>query len=354
MSKGGLAKRLIDTFYVIVGSKTGGLGLVAVVTSAFFGAISGSASATVSAIGGLMMPEMKEKHFPPEYSAMCIAAAGSTSLLIPPSVTLVIYGVATQTSIGDLLIAGVIPGLMTTASLCFAAWYYAKKHKFQRSEKQPIKLFFKCMWEAKWAFGCPIIILGGIYAGIFTPTEAAGVAVVYALAVGFFVYKDLTWRIVYDSIKETMIMGGILAFMLGTATAFSKFLSLVGAPQKIVVWMLSVTDNPIILLMIVNVLLLLLGCVMDTIPIILIMSPLRLPVITQAGMSPVTFGCVMVLNTTIGIITPPYGANLFLASIIAGVKMEDTLKYFWMYFITLIAVLVAITYFPACTMALIR
>ena len=350
MSKGGIAKKLMDTCYVLVGDKNGGLGLVSVVTAAFFGAISGSATATVSAIGGLMMPEMKEKGYPPAYNAMCIAAAGSTSLLIPPSVTLVIYGVATETSVGDLLIAGVMPGLLVTASLGFAAWFYAKKYKFYKTGHQPFKLFLKRFWEAKWAILCPVIIIGGIYSGIFTPTESAAVAVVYAIVIGFFVYRNLTLKILYESLKEAMVLSGMVAFMLGTATAFAKFLSLAGLPTKLVAFITGVTDNPIILLLICNVILLILGCVIDNIPIILIMSPLLLPIVTAAGMSPITFGCVMVLNTTIGILTPPYGANLYLAASMAGVRMEDTLKYFPMFFIMLIASLMAITYIPFLTL----
>ena len=353
MSQGGIAKRLVDTFYVLIGHKRGGLGLVSVATCGFFGAISGSATATVSAIGSLMMPEMKEKGYPPEYNAMCIACAGSTSLLIPPSVCLVLYGVATETPIGDLLIAGVIPGLIVCGCLLFGAYYYARKYKFKTIEKQPFKLFLKALWRAKWALFCPVIILGGIYSGVFTATEAAGVAVVYAIFVGFLVYKDLTWKIVMESLKETMVLSGMLAFMLGTATAFAKFLSFAQVPQKLVTFILGVTENPILLLLFCNVILLILGCVVVNIPIILIMSPLMLPIAEAAGMTSITFGCVMVLNTTIGLITPPYGANLFFASSIAGVKMESTLKYFWGFFIGLIISLIGITYVPFFTMGLL-
>ena len=299
------------------------------------------------------MPEMKEKGYPPEYSAICIASAGSTSLLIPPSVCLVIYGVATETPVGDLLIAGIFPGLLTVGSLCFAAYYYARKYNFMKTEKQPLKVFFKYALEAKWAVICPLIILGGIYGGVFTPTEAAAVSVVYAILIGFFVYKDLTFKILYDSLLETMVLSGMLAYMLGTATAFAKFLSLAQVPSKLVSWILGITDNPILLLLFCNFLLLIIGCVVDNIPVILIMSPLMLPIAEAAGMSPITFGCVMVLNTTIGLITPPYGANLFLAASIAGVKMESTLKYFWMFFITLIISLMATTYIPALTLGLL-
>lgn len=349
MSKGGIAKRLVDMFHVMLGHVPGGLGLVSVATCGFFGAISGSATATVSAIGSLMMPEMKEKGYPPEFNAMCIAAAGSTALLIPPSVCLVLYGVATETSVGDLLLAGIIPGLVVMFCLFFATIWYAKKHKFPVHKRQPVRTALRAAWDAKWALGCPIIILGGIYGGIFTATEAAVVSVVYAVIIGFFVYKDLTWKIVMDSLKETMVLSGMLAYMLGTATAFAKFLSLAQVPTKLVDWITGITDNPVLLLLFCNILLLILGCVVDNIPIILIMSPLMLPIAEMAGMSPVTFGVVMVLNTTIGLITPPYGADLFFSASIAGVRMEATLKYFWMFFITLVVSLMLVTYIPIFT-----
>jgi len=349
MSKGGIAKRLVDMFQVLLGHVPGGLGLVSTATCGFFGAISGSATATCSAIGSLMFPEMKNNGYPPEFNAMCIAAAGSTALLIPPSVCLVLYGVATETSVGDLLLAGVIPGIVVMLCLFFATIYYSRKYHFKTTEKQPISKFFKAMWDAKWALGCPIIILGGIYGGIFTATEAAVVSVIYAIVVGFFVYKDLTWDVVMDSLKETMVLSGMLAYMLGTATAFAKFLQLAQVPAKLVAWITGLTDNSFLLLLFCNVLLLMIGCVVDNIPVILIMSPLLLPIAQSAGMDPVTFGCVMVLNTTIGLITPPYGADLFFCASIAGVSMESTLKYFWMFFLTLIASLFIITYVPWMT-----
>lgn len=349
MSRGGIAKRLVDMFQVLLGHVPGGLGVVSTVTCGFFGAISGSATATCSAVGSLMFPEMKNNGYPPAFNAICIAAAGSTALLIPPSVCLVLYGVATGTSVGDLLLAGIIPGIIVMLCLCFATLYYSRKYKFSTTEKQPFKSFLKAAWDAKWAIGCPVIILGGIYGGIFTPTEAACVSVVYAIVVGFFIYKDLTWKIVMESLKETMVLSGMLAYMLGTATAFAKFLQLAQVPSKLVEWITGLTDNSFLLLLFCNILLLIIGCVVDNIPVILIMSPLLLPIAESAGMDPITFGCVMVLNTTIGLITPPYGADLFFCASIAGVKMEQTLKYFWMFFLTLILALFVITYIPILT-----
>ena len=353
MSKGGIAKRLVDTFNALVGHKTGGLGLVTVVTCGFFGAISGSACATVSAVGGFMIPEMKAKGYPAGYAGSVTSCAATTSLLIPPSLCLVIYGVTVGASIGDLLLAGVIPGIILVGALCFAAYYYARKYDLKSREKQPLKVAGKYAWEAKWAILAPVILLGGIYSGLFTPTEASVVSVVYCIIIGFFVYKELTLKTLYEALKESMIVNGMVMYLLGTATAFAKYLSLAQVPPKLVEWILGITDNPILLLLICNIVLLILGCVVDNLPIIIIMSPLMLPIAMSAGMDIVNFGVVMVLNTTIGLVTPPYGANLFLGAGIAGCKLEELLKYYWMFFFCLVAVLMMITYIPALTMCLL-
>lgn len=349
MSKGGIAERLVDTFGALVGHKKGGLGIVTVITCGFFGAISGSASATVSAVGGFMMPEMKKRNYSAGYAASVTACAASTSLLIPPSLCLVIYGVTTNTSIGDLFIAGIFPGILMVAALCVGALYYAIKHGYSSNEKQSFKVFLQTAWEAKWGLLAPIIILGGIYGGFFTPTEAAVVSVVYATFIGLFVYKELTWKALYDALLESMLINGMVMYLLGLATAFAKFLTLAQIPAKLVDFILGVTDNPIFLLLICNIILLLIGMVVDNIPVIIIMSPLMLPIALSAGMSPITFGVVMVLNTTIGLITPPYGANLFIAMSIAKVKLGEIMKYYWVFLLCLLISLMLTTYVPILT-----
>lgn len=353
MGKGGVAKRLVDTFYALVGHKTGGLGIVTVITCGFFGSISGSANATVAAVGGFMIPEMSKKGYDPGYAASVTASAGTVSLLIPPSLSLVIYGVTTNTSIGDLFIAGIIPGILMVLALCIGAYYYARRYNFRGSEKQQLKVFFKSAWDAKWAFLCPIIILGGIYSGIFTPTEASVVSVVYAIFVGFFVYKELTFKLLSEALLETMKVNGMVLYLLGVSLAFAKYLSLAQIPVRLVEWMTGITDNPIILLLIINVALLIIGGPIDTFAVLIIMSPLLLPIALAAGMTPISFGVLMVLNTTIGMVTPPYGGNLFIGSSLAGVTMEHFMKFFWAFFIGLVAVLMLVTYIPAITLCLL-
>lgn len=353
MGKGGIATRLVDTFHVLVGHVTGGLGLVTVVTCGFFGSISGSSNATVAAIGGFMIPEMVKRGYDPGFAASVTACSATTSLLIPPSLLLVLYGVTTNTSIGDLFIAGIIPGFLMVLALCFGNFYYAKKYNFKGVEKHHISEFLKALWAAKWAILCPIIILGGIYTGIFTPTEASVVAVVYAIFIGFFVYKDLTFQDLKGAMVDTMKINGMVLYLLGISLAFSKYLSLAMVPPRMVEWIVGITDNPIILMLIINVALLIIGCPIDSFAMVIVLSPLLLPIAETTGMSAVTFGVVMVLNTTIGIITPPYGGNLFIGTSIAGITMERFMKYFWAFFFALIIVLMMITYIPILTTALL-
>lgn len=353
MSKGGIAGRLVNTFNALVGHKRGGLGLVTVVTCGFFGSISGSAMATVSAVGGFMIPEMKKKGYPAGYAASVTACAGTSSLLIPPSLCLVIYGVTVGASVGDLLIAGIVPGILMVVALCIAALVYARKYDLRSQTKQSLRVAGKYAWDAKWAFLAPIILLGGIYSGIFTPTEASAISVVYCIFVGAVIYRELTLRSFYEALKETMLINGMVLYMVGIATAFSKYLSLAQIPQELVEWITGVTDNPILLMLIVNIVVLIIGTAIDNMPILIIMSPLLLPIAEAAGLDPISFGIVMVLNTTIAIITPPYGGNLFVACGLAGCTMGDLMRYFWVFFWGLIVVLAIVTYFPQVSLCLL-
>lgn len=354
MSGGGIAKRLINFFDSFMGLITGGLSMVTTVTCMFFAAISGSAVATTSAVGSFMIPEMRKRGYDDGFSASIAAAAGTIGVIIPPSVPFVIYGVATGTSITDLFKAGIVPGLGMGAALMIACNFLCKKHGFQVAKKGQRKLNLRHVWlsfkDAFWAILSPVIILGGIYSGYFTPTEAAVVGVVYSFIVGRFVYKELDNAAAYKALRDTIVVNGSTTFMVGLSSAFAAYLSLAGIPRQLANAMLQITDNKYILLLLINVFLLVVGCLVDNIPATIILAPILLPVVESLGMSPITFGIMLTMNLAIGFCTPPYGIDLFVAQKISGVKMGQMLKYMWWFILALLIVLMITTFWRPFTM----
>ncbi|MDK9710920.1 TRAP transporter large permease [Acidaminobacter sp.] len=354
MSTGGVAKRLLDFANMIFGYFTGGLAMVTTVSCMFFAAISGSAMATTSAIGTFMIPAMKERDYDTGFAASLTAAAGTIGVVIHPSIPFVIYGVVVNTSISDLFIAGFIPGVLMGVALLATSYILAKKYGYKGTGHFPKpKEVITSFKEAIWAILAPTIVLGGIYAGVFTPTEAAVIAVVYSAFVGAFIYKELTWKLLYKSLFDTILINGITTFMVGFSMAFAGYLSIQQIPTAIADAIMTLTTNKILLLLIINLFLLAIGCLIDNIPATIILSPILLPIVTQLGMSPITFGVVITMNLAIGFVTPPYGINLFVASAVGKVSIGSMMKYMKYFLLALIIVLMITTYVPATTMFLV-
>ena len=354
MSTGGVARRIVDFAKVCLGWITGGLSLVTTAGCMFFAAISGSAMATTSAIGSIMIPEMEKDGYERSFSASLAAAAGSIGVIIPPSVPFVIYAVVVGTSIGDLFIAGVLPGVMMGLALMIASIIICHKKgwKGHGAPPSPKKLVVSFI-DAFWALLTPVIILGGIYAGIFTATEAAVVAVVYAIFASMVIYREMGWRDLYRAFFDSVKLNGVIVFMVGTATAFASYLSIRQIPATIAAVLTSITDNKIILLLIINLFLLFLGCLMDNIPATIILSPILLPVVEQMGMTPTQFGVMLTMNLAIGFCTPPYGSDLFVAASVSGVKIEAMMKYMVWFILALLVVLALTTYVPFFTQGIV-
>lgn len=354
MSVGGIATRLIDVAASMLGAITGGLGAVVAISSMFFGALSGSSLATVSAIGSIMVPQMKRKGYDLGYSAVLTACAGTVGAVIPPSIPLVIYGVVTGTSVGDLFLAGIIPGILIGIGLMIGNYFVCKKRGYAGEERVPIRGVLKSIWVAKWALMAPVIILGGIYAGIFTPTEAAVVAVVYSIVVSAFIYREISLKGLYDAFVTTAVVNGITTFLLGISTGFAAYLSMAQVPRELTEWLTGITENKYVFLLVINVALLLIGCVIDNIPATVILSPMLLPVMVAYGVDPVHFGVFMTINLLIGLVTPPYGCSLFVASAVCNVRMEEMLKNIVVPFSILVICLLIVTYIPGLTLLFVR
>lgn len=362
MSTGGIARRLVDFCDKLIGFVTGGLGAVSVLACMFFGALSGSGMATTSAIGSMMIPEMQKKGYNAEYCTTLVCFAGLIGVIIPPSLSFVLYGAATNTSISDLFLAGIIPGITIGLILLVMNYFMCKKlkigNKEEISKEVTVKEFFKkrskeviiSFKDGFWALLSPFIILGGIYSGIFTPTEAACVSVVYSIIVSLFIYKDLDLKGLYKTFLAAAVLNGITSFLLGYSTVFSTYLSHAGIPKMVYDLLMGCTDNRYVMLLLINIALLFIGCFLDTVPAIIVMSPILLPAVVGYGVSPVHFGIIMTVNLAIGLCTPPYGCNLFVGSAVGGVKMENMMKYIVPFFIVSLFALMLITYIPALSL----
>jgi len=347
MERGGISRRLIAFANSLVGSLFGGFALVTILASMFFAAISGSSPATVAAIGAIMIPAMVKNGYQEEFATATQASAGYIGVIIPPSIPMITYGVVTGTSIGALFMAGFIPGLLIGLSLAIVAVVTAKKRNYRGEMKKTnvadVSAAFK---DAIWALLMPIIILGGIYGGIFTPTEAANIAVVYGLLIGFFVYKELNFKDIPKILRGAAISSSLVFMIISTASAFGLILTREQIPTQVAQFLLQITENPILMLMILNVMLLVVGTFMETNAAIIILAPILYPAISALGIDPVHFGIIMVVNLAIGMITPPLGVNLFVAASMRKMQIEKLINANWWYLFASIVALLIITYFP--------
>ncbi|KIL45242.1 TRAP transporter large permease [Jeotgalibacillus soli] len=323
METGGLSTRLIAFANSLMKTFTGGLALVAMLSCLFFAAISGSSPATVAAIGSIMIPAMIKKGYDPGFSAAVSASGGGLGILIPPSIPLIIFAILANVSISDMFLAGIGPGLVAVIFLITAVVIISRRKGYKGTGgKIDWKEVRTTLWDAKWALLTPVIILGGVYSGIFTPTESAVIAVLYAFIVGLFIHKELNLEKIKTAFISSSIMTGAILIILSTAAAFSKLISIYQIPSTIGNFIMGISTNPWIILLLIGLLVLIIGTFMETLSIIIILTPLFLPVILQLGIDPIHFGIVLVLAAEIGLLTPPVGLNLFVASGISKLSIE--------------------------------
>ena len=340
MSNGGITKRLVDLADACIGHISGGFAMVTAICCAFFGAISGSAPATVAAIGGLMVPAMIERGYDKGFSLAIIATSGCLGVIIPPSIPMVIYGTTTGAAVGTLFIAGIGPGLLFCFALCLYSYIVAKKNGWKGNGKKfSIKRVGKELKNAVWALLAPLIILGSIYGGFCTPTEAAAICIVYALLIGFFVYRELDIKTMLNSFWDGALTTGTILIIVGTGTTLGRVLTVAQVPQLVVNGVLGISDNPIVILLLLNLILLIVGCLMETLSAIMILAPILYPVAAAAGMGLEHFGIMMVINLAIGFCTPPVGVNLFVA---AGLREDVSFMNLVKHAMPIIAVLLVV------------
>ncbi len=354
LTHGGVARRMINFATSMVGHWHGGLGLAGVMACALFAAVSGSSPATVVAIGSILLPAMVKQGFPSGFGAGVITTSGALGILIPPSIVMVMYSVATNTSVGQLFMAGVIPGLMLATLLGLTTWYRARKNNYPRLAKASLAQRLNALRESVWGLLLIVVVIGGIYSGIFTPTEAAAMSAVYAFIVAVFVYKDMTLKQVPKVLLDSASMSAMLLYIITNAVLFSFLMTSENIPQNMAAWLLDMGLGPISFLLMVNILLLLAGNVMEPSSIVLIFAPILFPVAQSLGIDPVHFGILITVNMEVGMCHPPVGLNLYVASGITKMGITELTKAVWPWLLTMIVFLGIVTYIPAISLWLPR
>ncbi|MCR4441849.1 MAG: TRAP transporter large permease [Peptococcaceae bacterium] len=346
MEKAGISHRLIKLANTAVGHLPAGLAIVAVITSCFFAAISGSGPATVAALGTMLIPAMVKAGYDVGMSSALLASSGAIGIIIPPSIAFVIYGVVAEVSIGKLFIAGIVPGLLIGLGFIIASLLVTMKKQYGLQDKAPFRETWAAFKDALWGLMTPVIILGGIYGGVFTPTEAAAVAVVYGLFVGVFIYREIRWKEFVRVLVDSAVSSAVVMLIVSTASLFAWVITTEGITETAGQLILSITQNKYMILLLINILLLIAGCFIDAISAMYILVPILLPLINFIGYDPLVFGVVFTANMAIGQVTPPVGVNLYVACGIAGIPIKTLTRALPPFLIASLVALMLITYFP--------
>ena len=346
MGDGGLSRRIVDFAKSLVGRIHGGLSIVTTIACAFFAALSGSSPATAAAIGSMMIPEMKRNGYDPEDGGAVVAASGTLGIMIPPSTPMIIYSVTAGVSVADMFIGGIVPGILLAFGLCLVGYMKGRKKHYISDEPISLKRIAETFWEGKWSLLAPIVVLGGIYGGFVTVTEASVLLVVYSIIVSVFIHKKIKLkdlpRLFWMSAKTT---AGILLIM-SFATAFARLLTINRIPDMIGAFVLSVTSNPFIIMLLFAILIIITGCFIESIAQILIYTPLFLPILRNMGIDPVQFGILIIVGTEIGLLTPPVGVNLFVVQGLSGVRIEKLAISVLPFMLSMILVFILLILFP--------
>ncbi len=352
METGGISRRLVEFAKSIVGGIQGGLPMTCVLTCMIFAAVSGSSVATTFAIGAILIPALIKHGYPVTYAAALQATSAELGVIIPPSIPMILYGVSAEVSIGELFIAGFGPGLLIGGALMLFAWAYCKYKGWGKNDGDGRLSFGKATLQAGWALMMPVIILGGIYGGIFTPTEASAVAVLYALIVGIVIYREIRIPDLYNILRKSVVSSAVIMFIIANAGLFAFLITRAGVPEAIGLWLQDVLKTPAYFLLGVNAALFVIGMFIETSAAIIVLAPILAPVAQHFGIDPVHFGLIMVVNLALGMITPPFGVNLFAACTVARISLDRIIRQLIPFVLVVLACLMVVTYFPALSLTL--
>ncbi|GDY38315.1 MULTISPECIES: TRAP transporter large permease [unclassified Acidovorax] len=352
METGGISRRLVEFAKSIVGGVQGGLPMTCVLTCMIFAAVSGSSVATTFAIGAILIPALIKHGYPTSYAAALQATSAELGVIIPPSIPMILYGVSAEVSIGELFIAGFGPGLLISGALMLFVWAYCKYKGWGKNDGDGRLSFGKATLQAGWALLMPVIILGGIYGGVFTPTEASAVAVFYALIVGVVIYREIKLKDLYAILRKSAISSAVIMFIIANAGLFAFLITRAGVPDAIGRWLEAVLQSPTLFLLGVNAALFVIGMFIETSAAIIVLAPILAPVAMHFGVDPVHFGLIMVVNLALGMITPPFGVNLFAACTVAKISLDRIIKHLLPFVGVILVCLLVITYVPSISLAL--